>query len=251
LGVGLARTLESREEADRYFGPQVPKPHLTQKLGAFLRWYNHYFDGIRELPDDSTCGPVEVIDIRGYKIGVLPLNSALFCRGDDDHAKLWIGRRCLDAGIEALHKLDAHLNVALLHHPLDWLSDIERANIRASLQENVDGILRGRLHETDVESVASASGGALHIAAGAAYRTRRWPNRAVYATIEEPHLTVFPIRYEDQPREVWTVNPSLFPSESGHEKRFPIPRFAASEVRRSTVPPCEGGRAHSAPALPK
>lgn len=45
-GVGLARTLESREEADAYFGPDVHLHHLTSKQCAFLRWYNRYFDGI-------------------------------------------------------------------------------------------------------------------------------------------------------------------------------------------------------------
>jgi hypothetical protein len=83
-GVGLARTLGSREEADMYFNPAIPKPHLTQKQGAFLQWYNAYFVGIRTFPEDSTCGPVEMINIRGTTIGILPLNSALFCQGDDD-----------------------------------------------------------------------------------------------------------------------------------------------------------------------
>jgi len=235
LGVGLARTLETREQSDAYFDPRVPKIHLTQKLGAFRHWYNRYFEGIRELPADSTCGPVEVIEIRGYKIGVLPLNTALFCQDDNDHAKLCVGRRCLDTGITALHKLDAHFNVALLHHPLEWLSDIERANIKASLQENVDVLLRGHLHETDVESVVSANGAALHIAAGAAYQTRKWPNRAIYATLEDQRLRIFPIRYEDQPREVWTVDPSVFPSEPGYEKRFLVPRFAKPGVEKSAA----------------
>src|SRR5947209_3438431 len=69
LGVGLARTLASREEADTYFGPAIPKPHVTQKQGAFLEWHNRYFEGIRALPEDSTCGPVELVDVRGQKIG--------------------------------------------------------------------------------------------------------------------------------------------------------------------------------------
>jgi 3',5'-cyclic AMP phosphodiesterase CpdA len=212
LGIGLARTLETRELADTYFDPNLPKPHLTQKLRAFRQWHNNYFDGIRTMPDNSTCGPVEVIEVRGYRIGILPMNSALFCQDDNDHAKLCIGRRCLDKAIAALRGLDANLTLALVHHPLDWLSDIERANIKATLQESVDAILRGHLHETDVESVASANGRALHIAAGAAYQTRKWPNRAVYAAIGGEHLTIFPTRYEDQPREVWTIDPSLFPT---------------------------------------
>jgi hypothetical protein len=105
LGVGLARTLESREQADSYFNPAIPKLHLTQKQGAFLQWYNRYFDGIRALPVDSTCGPVEMVDVRGLTIGILPLNSALFCQGDDDHEKLWIGRRCLAAALDKLQTL--------------------------------------------------------------------------------------------------------------------------------------------------
>ncbi len=239
LGIGLARTLDSREKADAYFRPRTPKPHLKQKLGAFRIWYNRYFKGIRKLPKDSTCGPVEVIEVNGCRIGVLPLNTALFCEDDEDHAKLFIGRRCLDSGLEALGKVDAHLNVALLHHPLDWLSDIERSNIKASLQGNVDVLLRGHLHETDVESVVSANGEALHIAAGAAYQSRRWSNRALYATFEDCHVTVFPIRYEDQPRELWTVDPSFFPREPGYEKRFSLKRSAVEKSPAIPAKPSE------------
>src|SRR5262249_51329933 len=132
-GVGLARTLGSREEADSYFNPAIPKPHLTQKQGAFLQWYNAYFAGIRTFPENSTCGPVEMIDIRGTAIGILPLNSALFCQDDNDHEKLWIGRRCLDAALAKLQTLGTQINVALLHHPLEWLHSLERSNIRTAL----------------------------------------------------------------------------------------------------------------------
>jgi predicted MPP superfamily phosphohydrolase len=145
LGIGLARTLESREEADTYFGPDVPLHHLQSKQRAFKDWYNRYFSGIRSLPENSTCGPVEAFDTPEGKIGVLPINSALFCQDDDDHGKLWVGRRCLDAAIEELRKLDAQINVALLHHPLDWLHSAERSNIKTKLHESVDFILRGHL----------------------------------------------------------------------------------------------------------
>ena len=238
LCSGLARSLESGDEADRYFDPTVPKPHLTQKQGAFLRWYNEYFEGIRSLPNDSTCAPVEAIDIRGCRIGVLCLNSAFFCQDDNDHEKLWIGRRCLGPAIEKLQVLKADLRVALVHHPLDWLSGYERSNIRASLETSVDSLLRGHLHETEAPRVGvSRRGELLHVAAGAAYQTRRWPNRALYATFENEHLMIFPIRYEDRPREVWTVDPSVFPEAPGYEGRFPIARLAAPAEERLIAPP--------------
>jgi len=61
--------------------------------------------------------------------------------------------------------------VALMHHPLEWLNSIERSNIKAKLQENIDFVLRGHLHEDEVETVASAQGSALYMQAGAAYDT--------------------------------------------------------------------------------
>jgi len=236
LGVGLARTLQTREEADIYFGPSVPKIHLTQKLGTFVKWHDDYFAGIRSTPTNTTCGLVELVEVGGVRIGLLPLNSALFCLDDEDHAKLLIGRRALEPALEQLRELKADLNIALVHHPLDWLSDVDESNIRASLQANVDVILRGHLHKSDVESTVSASGGYLHVAAGAAYQTRKWPNRALYGTFDGSTVTIFPLRYEDQPREVWVVDPSVFPDNVAHERGFTVPRLIpVSPVVRGTV----------------
>ena len=220
-GVGLARTLASREEADRYFKPGSPKVHIAQKQRAFARWYNRYFEGVRTLPEDSTCGPVETVEVGGLKIGILPVNSALFCQDDHDHNALWVGRRCLDNALEKLRGLGTSLNIALVHHPLDWLSDIESSNIRGALSKRIDFVLRGHLHETDVERVAGVSGETLNFAAGAAYQTRKWPNRALYAEIDGDRVTVFPIRYEDDPEEIWTVDPSLFPQRGELFKDVP------------------------------
>jgi UDP-2,3-diacylglucosamine pyrophosphatase LpxH len=199
LGIGLARTLESREDCDAYFNPAVPKPHITQKLRAFREWHNRYFKGIRRMPEESTCGPVECVEIESNKLGILPINTSLFCQDDHDHNNLFVGRRCLTAAIEELRKLNAHVNIALMHHPLDWLNGIERSNIKESLRSTFDFVLQGHLHETEIESVTSAFGQTLHCSAGAAYQTRKWPNRAMYASIKDSYLVVNPIRYEDQP----------------------------------------------------
>ena len=224
-GIGLARTLSTGDEADKYFRPSIPKPHITLKLGAFRDWYNEYFKSIRELPDNSTCGPVEVTEVRGLRIGILPLNTALFSQDENDHNKLMIGRRCLQSATDELGRLKPALRIALMHHPVEWLHEVERANIKASLHATVHVILRGHLHENDIESVDSAPGGALHIAAGAAYQSRKYPNRALYSTFDQGRLEVFPIRYEDNPTEIWTVDPSVFPREPNFAKVFPIPRF--------------------------
>ena len=245
LGVGLQRTLESREQADTYFRPDHPKPHLTQKMRAFLDWHNRYFDGVRVAPDNSTCGPVQWVDVNGHRLGILPINSALFCLGRDDHNNLWIGRRCLDAALAELKTLETELNIALIHHTLEWLSTGEGTNIHAALESSVDILLRGHLHEARIESIASAEGELLRCAAGAAYQTRKWPNRALYATFSNGSLTVHPIRYEDSPRPIWTTDPSVFPRDDKHERSFPVPRLTASPA--APAPPDSAPRVSAPP----
>ena len=228
MGKGLARTLDSNDDADEYFDLKTSLPHLTQKLQAFSAWYNEYFKGIRTFPTDTTCSQVEVIPIRKTRIAVLPLNSALFCIDDNDHNKLFIGRRCLDSAVKQLQsQVEADLKIALLHHPLDWLSSIERANINATLGAAVDLVLQGHYHETETEGIASANGGYLKLAAGAAYQTRQHPNSAMYATFEGNHVEIFPIHYVDKPREIWTLDTGIFPAPS-YTNTFQIKGFDSS-----------------------
>lgn len=224
VGRQLLRELPSRSYADEYFHPDTPKLHLTQKLAGFLRWHQQYFEGIRRMPENSTCGPVDLVEARGLKLGILPINTALFCQDDHDHERLSVGRRCLDASIKELDLLSADLNIALMHHPLQDLSVIERQHIRAGLVDHLDVILTGHLHEAGFVSFGMWTGRNLWCAAGATYQTRDWPNTAYYATVGSDSVTIFPIRYEDQPREEWTLDPSIFPYASRHELSFPVPR---------------------------
>ncbi|MBF0305957.1 MAG: metallophosphoesterase [Alphaproteobacteria bacterium] len=249
-GFGLDRTLESREVADKYFNLNSPTKH-SHKVRSFANWYNAYFENLRRFPENSTCGPVERVEVKGCKIGVLPLNSALFCCGDDDHEKLWLGRRPLEVAVAALSEHDTDLKIALVHHPLDWLHCIEKANIKASLSKSVDVLLRGHLHDTDVESSVGIGGPIINLTAGAAYQTRKYPNRAMYVTLEDGCLTVFPIRYVDGPEEAWVLDTALFPRLPGHVKTFEVPggRGRCGGSPAGAVPH-RGGDIDEAPAPP-
>jgi tetratricopeptide (TPR) repeat protein/predicted phosphodiesterase len=221
---GLARTLTSREEADEYFEPGSAILHLTQKQAAFLAWHDSYFPG-RKWPQDSTCGPLASIEINHQPIVILPINSALFCQDDQDHNKLWVGRRPLHTAIERLPQ--NALKIALIHHPLDWLNDTERLHIKTALKENFDVILRGHLHETDIEPPI--------FAAGAAYQTRAYPNRAMFGTFENGSLTVLPVRYEDT-TEFWPADPGVYPKEPNFQKIFPLIRFPQTSAPARPIP---------------
>ena len=209
MGKWSHRNLDNAEDANEYFDPEATFPQLRDKFQAFSSWYNDYFKTIRTFPTNTTCSPVEIVMINGLRIAVLPLNSALFCIGDQDLEKLFIGCRCLDAARMQLSGAD--LAIALIHHPLYWLNSIEQSNIEAKLEESVDLLLQGHYHQTSTKSIVAENGGYLKLAAGAAYQKEKWPKAAMYATFDGSGVTIFPIRYECSP-ERWTLDASLFPS---------------------------------------
>ncbi|WP_170244892.1 metallophosphoesterase, partial [Pararhodospirillum oryzae] len=265
LGLGLARTLASETDSVGYFKPGHPKPHLTSKQGAFLEWYNRYFQGVRAHPTDSTCGPVESLRVGDHGIVVLPLNSALFCKGDDDHGKLWIGRRCLDDATQTLiQKTEALkaqgvarvLRIALLHHPLEWLHDEEANAIEAALLDSIDVLLHGHLHKNKAFQGGDGTSTFLRLGAGASYQTRQWPNTALYGRLEGNGVEVFPLRYTDDSRPTWRHDPGLFPHSASGTRIFtlweeerptppdppssPPPNPAPSTERRGSTIPSRG-----------
>jgi predicted phosphodiesterase len=201
--------------ADHYFEPDEPLVHIA-KQRAFVDWHDHYFEGIRKFPQNSTCKWCKTIDINGFGIAVLLLNSALFCQGgDDDHARLWVGRRCLDDAIEELEKLEAPqgkpeavLKIALVHHPLHWLHDEERSAVQKRLAKHVNIILRGHLHEPEIERDE-----VVQIAAGAVYQGGGDAKRALFVSFDgRENITIYPIRYESQTTS-WNLDP-IFPPPS-------------------------------------
>ncbi len=223
-GKGLARTLGGSEEADEYFNPSEPLLHIEQRQAGFEAWYNAYFQDIRSFSKNTTCTDVEVITVRGLDVEILPINTAAFCLDDQDHGKLFVGRRCVQKAVGGLSNTGESLRIALMHHPFDWLSPLESTNVKSEVRSHVDCILSGHLHETDADSVVGVSGSVLHLKAGASYQTRNWPNTAMICTLSASRLIVCPIRYEDSPREVWTVDTSIFPKDPDYRGYFTLPR---------------------------
>jgi formylglycine-generating enzyme required for sulfatase activity/predicted phosphodiesterase len=236
---GLIRTLDAQADSDnhpdKYFAPGKRQRHFD-KFQKFESWYNGYFDGIRSLKPRTTCQPPEELEINGLRINVMLINSALFAYPDEkDHNRLWIGCRCLDEAIGLLPQNSPDLRIALLHHPLEWLNDAERANIKTILQTKCDVLLRGHLHETDITSVFTAQGGTLYAAAGACYQESPYPKQAHYIrfNFDTNKAIVFPIRYESTPQRIWTVNPSLFPKEP-YEEVFDLKIKNSDSLKQKT-----------------
>jgi predicted MPP superfamily phosphohydrolase len=221
FSLGLVRTLTDNSESDAYFNGIYAIPHVSSKQSAFKLWHDEYFKGARVFSDLSTCSLSNEIVIREQNVSVLSINTAAFCVNDEDSGKLMVGRRCIDAAVTDMQQRKG-LKIALMHHPLSWLSQIEVGTVKATLRSSVDIILNGHLHETDIEEIAGLAGEAIHLAAGATYQTEKWPNRAMFGEVCADVLKITPICYAPSPVPVWTVDTSIFPSESDYSRSYSL-----------------------------
>ena len=222
-GIGLVRTLETQTDIDEYFEDSSPKYHLTFKLEAFASWYNYYFFP-RVFPVDSTCELISC-EINKVRLELLLINSALFCKeAKSDHGMLCIGRSCIDKCINNLRekrkKSELDLAIALMHHPFEWLhTTCESIDLKRTLRTQVDILLQGHLHQTDV-----ITGNMLQLGAGAGYYSPDSPKRALYGQFNGATVEVCPFCYQaTSSPKVWTVDTSLFPHEEGYIGSFTIP----------------------------
>ena len=230
-GIGLVRTLETQTDIDEYFEDSSPKYHLTFKLEAFASWYNYYFFP-RVFPVDSTCELISC-EINKVRLELLLINSALFCKeAKSDHGMLCIGRSCIDKCINNLRekrkKSELDLAIALMHHPFEWLhTKYESIDLKNTLRTQVDILLQGHLHQTDV-----ITGNMLQLGAGAGYYSPDSPKRALYGQVNGATVKVRPFCYQaTSSPKVWTVDTSLFPHEEGYIGSFTIPsRFKPQET---------------------
>ena len=152
------------------------------------------FDHYRAWVRDGLMQPVQAADPLGYRITVpgLPvpvhvvgLNSAWLC-GDAADAKNLrltenqIGRHLTDASGKPLEGF----RLVLLHHPLDELAD--KTSARAMLVDHADLLLRGHLHEGEVETSIDPDRRLHQLAVGCLYEGHRadhWPNGCQTLTI--------------------------------------------------------------------
>ncbi|MGN7614693.1 metallophosphoesterase family protein, partial [Magnetococcales bacterium HHB-1] len=223
----LQRTLKDQHSSNEYFKPGGDKDHISKGQRAFVDWYNDFFKGVRDpFDEDKSCGPPIELLVNNCRLGVLPLNSALFrCEDHEnsDHGKLWLGRRALEMAVDQLSKINADLNIALIHHPLDWLHDDERDQITALLDSHVDMILRGHLHVPQIRSAMSVDGKVINLATGAAYQASQYPKIVLYVNVQSQQIEVLPIGFKDRVRPDWVIDNETFPHEADYKGHFDLP----------------------------
>ena len=102
--------------------------------------------------------------VRGTKVRVVGLNTALLAAGADDKGLLALG----ESQLQLVRSARDELTIMLSHHPFSWLSDGVVA--AAQVAQSADIHLSGHVHEAESMSQWGGGGtGILHVVAGAAH----------------------------------------------------------------------------------
>lgn len=240
-GHDLLRSLDSEQSSVDYFGRGYPLRHIVDRKRAYIAWHDTYFASVRTVPVRSSVSDPEIVEISGKRLAIVRADTATFSLDDTDYGKLWIGRRSFEKCMTVLKTEKYDTAVLLTHHPLDWLSDIEKPQIRAVVRENFDLQLHGHLHTPDFDSAISTSGELCTIAAGALYESETFPKTSSLISIYDDRFEVAPYLYSDSPRPQWTIDPSFFPDEPHYVGKLrrgvalALPLPTSSEVDASEV----------------
>ncbi len=146
---------------------QKERQILFPRLAAFNDRDQTTIGGAWQKPQG---GFSTAINLRGRKVGIVGINTAWLCKGDDDKNQLTPGRNLLDAAIKKVATCE--IVIVLGHHPLDWIEQKESRAIQSILGNHHAIYLHGHLHDNWVEPRYGGEGGFLSIQSRAAFQAR-------------------------------------------------------------------------------
>lgn len=151
---------------------------LLERGAAFRAWLH------KKRPEldpsrhgHGTLGYRVTLDDWGFPLHLIGLDTAWLCGDDNDTGNI----RLTENQLQALcHDSDGKpltgVRLALMHHPLTELAD--GSHCRRRMAENLDLVLRGHLHEPELETVLDPDRGLRQLAAGCLYEGHRGDNYA-------------------------------------------------------------------------
>ncbi len=143
--TGYARDSRQHVEAinQRFENLEQSQRDALRRLDEYRSFVTSYLPD--SLTDDDRVTTLKVIELAGRRVGIVGLNSAWSCAGEEDDRNLWVAAQWqLDRAELAL--ADTELRIALMHHPVDWVNEAERDLLTRRLAGKFHFFLHGHSH---------------------------------------------------------------------------------------------------------
>ena len=205
---------------------------VHEKLNILIRWFCPTLFLYPKAQHFRMVSKNSLFDI------FVALNSAWFCRGDEDRRKLWLGKPLLEkmaANRQLIHpdnydEDESPITLALFHHPHEWLNETEyntygnRQNSLEYLAERSHVILNGHVHSRPAKPGRWINR-AWTVKGGASYAEHSYQNHFSILRIDAATRTFERLTYEFDPgKNRWR--------KDGDEYNPP-----AYELKQPTAPP--------------
>lgn len=176
LPIALNKPFATEEVAQPWLEDDKKRARLLAPFEAYHDFVSTYGGGAL-----SSYASKLQFNVEDKKIALFGFNSALMAARNkdshdkiDDYGHLIVGEPQIYDFLTNIDEID--LRIAVLHHPVSWLTEFDRDRIKGRLLKDVDCILCGHLHKGEVESVNGTQGECVIIPAGAAYDRRDHAN---------------------------------------------------------------------------
>ena len=180
LPAALQKPLENRDQLQAWLGDDKKRARVLEPFEEYANFINA-FNG-QSSPCYASRG---VFDLPGIRVALLGVNSSWMCgrntdaKGEvNDYGYALIGEAQIHDALQQM--ATAHLRIAVIHHPFDWVREFDRQDVEARLMRECHVVLRGHQHFPQAQVVRGTGGDCLIIPAGACYDRRR-PTDARYA----------------------------------------------------------------------
>ncbi|GBF81891.1 metallophosphoesterase family protein [Aphanothece sacrum] len=175
LPEGIKNPFQTENEVQQWLNYEKERNYLLTPFTAYQHFVTTYTG--QESPGYAS---IRQLEIRGQKVALLGLNSALMCRRNkqissdgekvNDNRFLIVGEHQI---YNALNKIiDDDLKIVVLHHPLDWLIEFDQTRIESRLLSNFHFLLHGHRHYPQIRTGNSSEGDCVIISGGASYDRR-------------------------------------------------------------------------------
>lgn len=158
--TGLRSDLDSIDKVNSFINANEKDYDGVQRIKEYkdfeFELYKTYEDKLHSKFNFSIK-----LDIDGKSVGISSLNSSWRCYGDDDFKNLLVGESQVNDNYKFIK--DCDFRIALMHHQLDWISDVESKIIKNHISGNYNLIFSGHIHQTDVEYVQNLTGTNLRV----------------------------------------------------------------------------------------
>lgn len=165
--IGLRSQLISLEAINTFLNDPREFEGATKRILKFKEFERNLYANSPEtiVTDLESIHRYEVQDL---KVGIACLNSAWRCYdSDSDQNNILIGEKQIMAAINKTS--DSDIRIALLHHPLEDISPIEKKIMRDRIVSNFDLVLTGHVHQEDNFRFSNMQGSTIFSASAASW----------------------------------------------------------------------------------